>query len=96
MQALSGAGALTYEDVNEDPNEHTADHEEESRRGIDEEVAETSDRELDDQEVEDDPEINEYEALRLRNIARNKDIFVELGLTKPEAPPKVSNEFFER
>jgi hypothetical protein len=86
---------LTYEDVNDDPNEHTEDHEEERRRGRDEEEYENSDRELDDQEVEDAPEINEYEALRLRNIARNKDIFVELGLTKPEAPPKVSNEFIE-
>ena len=95
MQALSGAGALTYEDVNEDPNEHTADHEEEPRRGIDEEGDENSDRELDDQEVEDAPEITEYEALRLRNIARNKDIFLELGLTKPEAPPKVSFVFHE-
>jgi len=95
MQAGSGANALTYEDLNDDPNEHTADHGEEPRRGNDEEGDENSDRELDDQEVEDAPEITEYEALRLRNIARNKDIFVELGLTKPEAPPKVSNEFIE-
>jgi len=51
MQAPSGASALTYEDVNDDPNEHTADHEEEPRRGIDEEGDENSDRELDDQEV---------------------------------------------
>ena len=95
MQAPSGASALTYEDVNDDPNEDHSDQKEEPRRGFDEEGDEYSDREVDDQEVEDAPEITEYEALRLRNIARNKDIFVELGLTKPEAPPKVSNEFIE-
>jgi hypothetical protein len=95
MQALSGASALTYDELNDDRNEDHSDQEEGSNRAFDEEGDENVDRTETDQEVEDAPEITEYEALRLRNIARNKDIFVELCLTKPEAPPTVSNEFFE-
>ena len=44
MQAPSGASALTYDDVNDDPNEGHLDQEEGSIRGYDEEGDENSDR----------------------------------------------------
>ena len=95
MQAPSGASALTYDEVNDDRNEDHSDQEEGSNRAFDEEGDENVDRAETDQEVEDAPGLSEYEALRLRNIARNEQVFVGLGLTKLEAPPKVSNVFCE-
>ena len=93
MQASSGASALRYDEVNDDRNEDPSDQEEGSRRGFEEEGDDNADRSENDQELEDDPEISDYDALRLRNIARNKETLVNLGLTKPEAPPKVPNVF---
>ena len=90
MQAPSGASFLTYEDDDED-----SDHEQGSNRGFDEEGDENADRAENEQEVEDAPAITEYEALRLQNIARNAQVFVDLGLTKPEAAPKVSFVLYE-
>ena len=93
MQASSGASALRYDEVNDDRNEDPSDQEEGSRRGFEEEGDDNADQSENDQELEDDPEISDYDALRLRNIARNKETLVNLGLTKPEAPPKVPNVF---
>ena len=95
MQAPSGASFLTYEDDNDDRNDEDSDHEQGSNRGFDEEGDENADRAENEQEVADAPAITEYEALRLKNIARNAQVFVNLGLTKPEAPPKVSFVLYE-